>query len=121
MSARRVTPMIMVADVATTVAEYERHGFKAIATGEPECVGLVADATGTGLIVLGSGYATRSMPAEALSELQRGTGLYVWVDRLADVMPSGTELGETDTAYGTRERYVREASGLVAYAERLAG
>lgn len=121
MPAKRVTPMVMVADVAATVAEYERHGFSAITTGESECVGLVADATGTGLIVLGAGYASRSMPAEAVEALQDGTGLYIWVDRLADVMASGTELGETDTAYGTRERYVREASGLVAYAERLAG
>jgi hypothetical protein len=121
MPARRVTPMVMVSDVAATVAEYEQHGFKTIATGESDCVGLVADATGTGLIVLGAGYASRSMPAAAVAELQRGAGLYIWVDRLADVMAAGAELGEMDTAYGTRERYVREASCLVAYAERLAG
>jgi len=121
MPAKRLTPMVMVADVAATVAEYEQHGFRAIATGEPDCVGLVADATRTGLILLGAGYASRSMPPAAVAELQGGAGLYIWVDRLADVTSSGTELGEIDTAYGTRERYVREASGLVAYAERLAG
>jgi hypothetical protein len=37
MPARRVTPMLMVADVAATVAHYERQGFRAIATDEPEC------------------------------------------------------------------------------------
>src|SRR5262245_32817847 len=101
MPAKRLTPMIMVADVAATVADYEQHGFTAIATGEAECVGLVADATRTGLIVLGAGYASRSMPPAAVSELQRGAGLYIWVDRLADVNSSGIELGEMDTAYGT--------------------
>ena len=34
MPAKRVTPMVMVADVATTVAEYEQHGFKAIADAQ---------------------------------------------------------------------------------------
>ena len=121
MPVKRVTPMVMVADVAATVAEYQQHGFKAIATGEPECVGLVADATGTGLIVLGSGYASRAMRPEAVAALQGGTGLYIWVDRLADVAASGKVLDEVETAHGTRERYVHEASGLVAYAQRLAG
>lgn len=121
MPAKRVTPMVMVSDVAATVAAYEQHGFQPIATGEPDCVGLVADATRTGLIVLGAGYASRSMPPAVVAELQRGAGLYIWVDRLADVMSSGTELGELDTAYGTRERYVRQAGGLVAYAEQRAG
>jgi hypothetical protein len=112
--------MLLVADVAATVAHYQRQGFRALATDEPECVGLVADATGTGLMLLGAGYASRSMPAGAVAELQRGAGLYIWVDSLAEAASAGAVLGEVETGYGMRERYVREAGGLVAYAERLA-
>jgi hypothetical protein len=120
MPARRVTPMLLVADVAATVAHYERQGLRALATDEPECVGLIADATGTGLMLLGAAYAARSMPAGAVAELRRRAGLYIWVDSLADVAHLGAVLGEVETDYGTRERYVREAGGLVAYAEPLA-
>jgi hypothetical protein len=81
---------------------------------------LVADATHTGLMLLGAGYASRSMPAGAVAELQRGAGLYIWVDSLADIVHRGVVIGEVETDYGTRERYVREPDGLVAYAETLA-
>lgn len=111
--------MRLVSDVAATVALYEQQGFRALPTDEPECVGLMADATRTGLLLLGHGYAGRSMPAEAVAELGAGTGLYIWVDSLADVAATGTLLGEVTTGYGTRERYMREDSGLVAYAETI--
>lgn len=120
MAARRVTSMLLVSDVRATVARYERHGFRALPTEEPECVGLVADTTRTGLLVLGRGYAARSMPAGAVAELEKGAGLYIWVDSLADVVPAGVMLGEIETDYGMRERYVREDTSLVAYAERIA-
>jgi hypothetical protein len=119
MAARRVTPVRLVSDVAATVAVYEQQGFRALPTDEPGCVGLMADATRTGLMLLGRDYADRSMPAEAVAELGAGTGLYIWVDNLVDVESSGTVLGEMTTAYGTRERFVREDSGLVAYAETI--
>lgn len=111
--------MLLVDDVAATAAHYERQGLRALASDEPECVGLVAEATGTGLILLGPTYAGRSLPAGAVAELRKGAGLYVWVDSLADVAPAGVLLGEVETSHGTRERYVREPGGLVAYAERL--
>lgn len=111
--------MRLVSDVAATVAVYEHQGFRALPTDEPGCVGLMADASRTVLMLLGRDYADRSMPAEAVAELGAGTGLYIWVDSLADVASSGTVLGEMTTAYGTRERYVREDSGLVAYAETI--
>ena len=119
MAARKVTPMRLVSDVAATVAAYEQQGFRVLPTDEPGCVGLMADATRTGLMLLGRDYADRSMPAEAVAELGAGTGLYIWVDSLADVASTGAVLGEVATDYGTRERYVREDSGLVAYAEPI--
>jgi hypothetical protein len=60
------------------------------------------------------------MPAPAVAELRKGAGLYIWVDALAGIASNGTVLGEVETDYGTRERYVREEGGVVAYAEQLA-
>jgi hypothetical protein len=54
-----------------------------------------------------------------VAELRKGAGLYIWVDSLDEIVPSGVVLGEVETDYGTRERYVREEGGLVAYAEQL--
>lgn len=112
--------MLLVSDVSATVARYELQGFRAYPTEEPDCVGLVAEATHTGMIVVGQDFAARTMPAAAVAELRKGAGLYIWVDALADVVSTGSMLGEIATAYGTRERYVREDGGLVAYAERPA-
>lgn len=119
MAAKRVTSMLLVTDVPATVARYELQGFRAFPTDEPECVGLVAEATHTGIIVLGQDFATRTMPALAVDELRKGAGLYIWVDSLGDVASDGSMLGEIETGHGTRERYVREDGGLVAYAEQL--
>lgn len=118
MPARRVTSMLLGDDVVATAARYEGQGFCVRTTDEPECIG-TAEATGTSLMLLGPAYAARSMPAGTVAELQRGAGLNVWVDSLADVSPAGL-LGEVETRCGARERYVREAGGLVAYAEQLA-
>jgi hypothetical protein len=111
--------MLLVDDVAATAARYEHQGFRRLASDEPECVGLVADRTGTGLMLLGRTYAAQSMPAAAVGELEKGAGLYVWVDRLADVTSTGMVLGEVETHYGVRERCVRDPGGLFVYAERL--
>ena len=119
MAAKRVTSMLLVDDVAATVARFEQQGMQAFASDEPECVGLMAEATRTGLMVLGAGYAARSIPPGAVAELRKGAGLYIWVDSLDEIVPSGVVLGEVETDYGTRERYVREDGGLVAYAEQL--
>jgi hypothetical protein len=119
MAAKRVTSMLLVDDVAATVARFEQQGMQAFASDEPECVGLMAEATRTGLMVLGAGYAARSIPPGAVAELRKGAGLYIWVDSLDEIVPSGVLLGEVETDYGTRERYVREEGGLVAYAEQL--
>jgi hypothetical protein len=118
--ARRVTPMLLVSDVDTTVAFYLRQGFTALPTDEPECVGLMMGATQTGLMLLGRSYAARSMPASAVAELEKGAGLYIWVDSLGEIAPGGVVLGEIETDYGMRERYVREDGSLVAYAEKIA-
>ena len=119
MAAKRVTSMLLVNDVAATVARFEQHGMQALASEEPECIGLMAEATRTGIMVLGAGFASRSMPPAAVAELRKGAGLYIWVDSLDEIEPSGVVLGEVETDYGTRERYVREDGGLVAYAEQL--
>lgn len=119
MAAKRVTSMLLVDYVAATVARFEQQGLQPLASDEPECIGLVAEATHTGLVVLGVDYATRSMPPGAVDELKKGAGLYIWVDSLDEVSDAGRVLGEIETAHGTRERYVREDGGLVAYAERL--
>lgn len=119
MPTRRVTPMLLVSDVPATVARYELQGFRALPTEEPECVGLVAEPTRTSMIVLGENFAGRTMPAAAVAELRKGAGLYVWVDALAEIALTGSVLGEVETDHGTRERYVREDGGLVAYAEQL--
>jgi hypothetical protein len=119
MSIRRVTPMLLVRDIHAAVARYELQGFKALPTEERECVGLIAEATKTGMMVLGENYATRTIPTAAVDELRKGAGLYVWVDALAGIASAGTVLGEVETSYGTRERYVREDGGLVGYAEQL--
>lgn len=120
MAPRRVTSMLLVSDVEGCAAAYQRQGFRALPTEEPECIGLVADASRTGLMLLGRGYATRSMPAGAVAELEKGAGLYIWVDSLAEVESRGVLLGEIETDYGMRERYVREDGSLVAYAEKIA-
>jgi hypothetical protein len=120
MPARKVTSMLLVDDVPATVAHYELQGFRALPTEEPGCVGLVAEATHTGMIVLGHDFAARTMPALAVAELRKGAGLYIWVDALAEIASTGSVLGEIETGHGTRERYVREDGGLVAYAEQLA-
>src|SRR5262245_37756307 len=120
MPAQRVTSMLLVSDVPATVAHYEQQGFRAFPTEEPECVGLIAEATHTGIIVLGQDFAARTMPAPAVAELRKGAGLHIWVDALAGITSNGTVLGEVETDYGTRERYVREEGGVVAYAEQLA-
>jgi hypothetical protein len=120
MTTRRVTPMLLVSDVPAAVARYELQGLKALPTEDPECVGLVAEATQTGMIVLGENYAARTMPSVAVDNLRKGPGLYIWVDALAGIASTGAVLGEVETSYGTRERYVREDSGLVAYAEQIA-
>jgi hypothetical protein len=120
MAARRVTSMLLVSDVAARVACYRKQGFQALSTDEPECVGLIAEATHTGLMLLGRDYARRTMPTAAVAALEKGAGLYIWVDSLADVAaPVGVVLSEIETDYGMRERYVSEEGGLVAYAEKI--
>ena len=120
MAVKRVTSMLLVSDVPATVVRYKQQGFRAFPTDEPDCVGLVAEATHTGIIVLGQTFATRTMPAGAVEELRKGVGVYIWVDSLGDVASNGSLLGEIETSHGTRERYMREDGGLVTYAEQLA-
>jgi hypothetical protein len=119
MAVRRVTSTLLVSDVAARATCYRLQGFQTLSTDEPKC--LVAEPTYTGLMLLGRHYARPSMPTAAVAELEKGAGLYVWVDSLADVVaPVGTVLGEIETDYGTRERYVSEEGGLVACAEKIA-
>ena len=118
MTAKRVTPMLLSADVDASAALYVGLGFTRRETEDAGCLGLVS-ADGTGLMLLDRDYARRSMSSDAVDVLAEAGGLYVWVDELPTCEEAET-LGEARTEYGTHERFVKQDGRLVVYAQKLA-
>jgi len=119
MTAKRVTPMMLVKDVDASVEFYAKLGLIRQETEDPQCIGLVSKDR-TGIILLGDRYARSSMPPKAVDVLADKGGLYIWVDDLTDVCDYGEMLGEVRTDYGTQERYVKQDDRLIVYAQNLA-
>lgn len=119
MTVKKMTPLYLADDMGAALNHYRGLGLEVRETEDPDCIGFFTSANTSGVIVVGSGHAERTMPHAAVALLRARGGLYVWVDAIDRCAVTGEVLGEALTDYGTRERYLRTDMSLTVLAEKL--
>ena len=118
----RVTPMMILPDIAPALNRYEALGFERVESGDPGCLGLRAGQTA---VILASTAFIRGDfgPAHA-SRLAGRTVNYIHVASVdgarRGLSPAAVILEDVRTRGGTRELLVEDGGDLFILAEQVA-
>ncbi|MGE3269564.1 MAG: hypothetical protein AB7P40_12515 [Chloroflexota bacterium] len=122
LSPLRITPLVVLPDIAPTLSRYEALGFERVESGDAGCVGLKAG--DTALILASVAFMNSDYDAVLTDRLAGHTIPYIHVDsvqqassRLASV---ATVLQDVWTRGGTRELLVEDGDDLFILAEKVA-
>jgi ethanolamine utilization microcompartment shell protein EutS len=117
----RVTPMMIVEDIAPVVARYSALGFERIESGSAGCVGMQSGASA--LIVASVAFMNGDFDPGYTERLKGKTLPYVHVtsvDQAKLRLSTGARVMQDSlTRGGTRELLVEDADDMFILAERL--
>jgi ethanolamine utilization microcompartment shell protein EutS len=118
----RVTPMVVLSDIAPTLRRYEALGFERVETGDAGCVGLKAGPTA--LILASVAFMSGDYDALLTDRLTGQTIPYIHVDSVkqatSQLTAVATVLQDVWTRGGTRELLVEDSGDLFILAEKVA-
>jgi hypothetical protein len=120
-SALRVTPMTVLADITPALRRYEALGFERVESGDPGCIGMQAGRTA--VILATTDYLRGDFEAGLVARLAGQTVPYIHVESVDGArggLPTATVLQDVRTRGGTREALVDDGGHLFILAERLA-
>lgn len=111
---KRVSSLLVTADLAAVSALYEELGFRKVDTGDAGCLGYVAG--DSVVMLLDHEFATRCWGAGAVAAVAEKFVPYVFIESVDEVTlaPGGTLAAAV--SFGTRERVVQTVSGPVVFA-----
>lgn len=122
LSPLRITPMVVLSDIAPTLRRYEALGFERVETGDDGCVGLKAGQTA--LILASVAFMSGDYDALLTDRLAGQTIPYIHVDSIkqasTQLAPVATVLQDVWTRGGTRELLIEDSGDLFILAENVA-
>lgn len=115
----RITPMMVVPDIAPVLERYEALGFERVETGDAGCVGLRAGHTA--LILASEAFVSGDFGAAHAAGLSGKTIMYIHVSSTDEatrrLSPRAVVLRDAQTRGGTREVLVEDGGDLLILAE----
>lgn len=118
----RVTPMIVMPDISSTLHRYEALGFERVESGDAGCIGLKAGQTA--VILASTSFVRGDFGAANASRLAGQTITYIHVASVdaarRGLAASATILEDVRTRGGTRELLVEDSGDLFILAETIA-
>lgn len=122
LSPLRITPMVVLPDIAPTLRRYEALGFERVESGDDGCVGMKAGQTA--LILASVAFMSADYDALLTDRLIGQTIPYIHVESVkqatARLDPVATVLQDVWTRGGTRELLVEDSGDLFILAEKVA-
>lgn len=119
---KRITPLMILADIQPTIARYLKMGFGLIETEDEGCVGLKAG--NTSLIVVSESYMSGDFTKETAAMLRNKTIPYIYVRSIAeacDKFSVSQIVGQAKTRAGALEALVFQDGQYMILAEKLSG
>jgi hypothetical protein len=122
LSPLRITPMVVLPDIAPTLRRYEALGFERVESGDDGCVGMKAGQTA--LILASVAFMSGDYDAVLTDRLIGQTIPYIHVDSVTQASTHltgvATVLQDVWTRGGTRELLVEDSGDLFILAEKVA-
>ena len=116
----RITPMMIVPDIAPSLGRYEALGFARVETGDAGCVGLQAGHTA--LILASEAFVSGDFGPALATRLSGETVKYIHVSSTEEaagrLSSRAVVLRDVQTRAGTREVLVEEGGDLLILAEQ---